>query len=305
MCNFLLCIVLMFNTLNVKVNISGVEKIEYYSSDTTDNSFYLNVYLNSTFKDVVELTVYFYNSNKKLDSNKYYSSALNIDGRKRTQAKIPYKFKEKIYLNIVIYSGNLEKEIENIMFPIYPRNDLICDLSEKRICESSHPVFVEYKNKKIIENNGYVSLINDKLNFSNFNNLIPINKIHIISNSLINKKEGYAVLKLKNNEKVFCNEEFFIPLETVKENDVIYLEFLDKYYVDMKNGITSKNYINNSFYVNQIILPYIDYKYEFSVEILGEFSGFEKVLVEFTVETKHKLVGECNESKYCIRRSYL
>ena len=106
MCNFLLSFILLFNTLSMNQNVCKVEKIECITSNNSSNNIYLTLEIQSTFRDIFELNIYFYNSNKKLLNDKYYSSALAIQGKKSTEAKVPVEINDMMYLNIVVYSGN-------------------------------------------------------------------------------------------------------------------------------------------------------------------------------------------------------
>lgn len=305
MCNFFVSLILLFNTLQIKQNICRVEKIEYITSNSVNNNVCLNLEVQSTYRDIFELKVYFYDKEKELINNKWYSSALVIQGRKDTQAKVPIDVADVTYLNIIVYSGNLEKEIENIMLPLYRKSSSMCDLTRDKLCVSSIPSVIKYENKEIKEFYSNVTVVNDSLSFFSFTNRLPLDKIHLISNSHIDEKEGWAILRLKSGRHELFSEEDTIPLKMASNNNVFYFELAENYYVNIKDGRTSISYIEDSYYINEIVFPYIDEQYNFELEIHNLLADFETILVSFDVKTRGDLVGDCKVSKYCVRRSYL
>lgn len=306
MFNIFISLSLILNMININVDYCNIEKIEYYSNQYENNFITLNIGVKTNKRDVVQLDVYFYNKDNELLTNKYYSTSLVIDGKKETRAKIPLVVEGNINLNMVFYSGNLETEIENVMFPIYPREFLSCNLNESLICESNSPVYVLYENKNIKEVKEKIDILNEDLNFNSFNNLVPVNKVKLISTyQCLNH---IAVLKL--NEKIdgydiYYDSEYSFPLKISCYNGILSFEVGEMYYVDFVNGKVSENYNYGSKYTNEILLPYENKNYLFRIEMENCFYNFDFVVFEFYVQTKGNLIGKCNESKYCLRRNYL
>lgn len=304
--NILLSLILLFNGVNVENEVSEVEKIQYLTSDYDEGRAKLDIKIRSKIKDCIQLNIFFYDKEKQLLNNKYYSSSLVIDGIKNTSAKIPIDMDDKIYLNIVLYSGVMEKEILNIMFPLYPKESGSCNLSVQKTCISKWPNLIVYEYKHIEEKYESVALVNEKLDFNVFDNAVPINRIRL-KNS-INLKEGSAFLILKEKVKQFdidYNGRYVFPLDVKKEKGLFTFDFVENYYVDELNGKTSQNYLKNGVLKKKILLPYIDEEYTFIIEIKDAFISFDSVTLNFKVSTYGKLIGECSKAKYCFRRSYL
>ena len=305
MCKIILSVAMFLNVIPMENKVIQVEKIEYLTSNYYNNSVHLDIKFKSSGKDIIQFTIFFYNKDKSLLNNKYYSSSLLIEGNKSTKAIIPVEFTEKIYLNIVLYSGTLEKEILDVMFPLYPKEANTCNLSEYQTCTSMFPNLIVYQNGEIQETYEHISLVNEKLGFNAFDNLVPVNKIRIINN--LELLDGYSFLILEkelNQFKINYNDKYIFPLSVVRKKDILNFEFMDLYYIDPFNGETSENYLKNGVLKNNIMLPYEEEKYVFQIEMRDMFSSFNVVEMEFYVETFGKLIGKCSESKYCFRRNY-
>lgn len=306
MLSFVMALFLAITPINIKNDFCKIEKIEYNANSYNNKNLTLNIKLATSKRDVVQLDVYFYNKHKELVTNKYYSSSLVIDGRKETKATIPLPQGDKLFLNIIFYSGNLEQEIENIMFPIYPREFLLCDLNVEKICKSNNPAVVIYEDKKITEVIEKVSIINNKLEFDSFNNLVPIDQIKLISNLCINQKYSNLQIREKINDlNIYYEEGYRFLIKNKCREGIINFAFAERYYVDFFKGKTSQSYINDSFYINEVLLPYGNGSYSFCIEMEGVFINFSNVKVNFDVHTKGNLIGKCSQSKYCLRRNYL
>lgn len=301
---FLSFILLCSNFYNVET-VTKIEKIEYISNNYVGGDFSLDIEIFAPVKDIVELKVYFYNKNKELVSDNYYSDSLIIKGHKKTVAKIKYDIEEMMLLNVVVYSDNKKDIIENIMFPVYEREYLTCDLNLEKICISNYPSKTAYMNKKIIEEWEKISLINQNLVIESFDNLVPIDKIHLISNLDVFEAESKMVLKQKiEGMNLFYDDGYIFNL-LIENDEIINLKFMDKYCLDLLNGKTYEGYKENCVYSKNIVLPYINNVYEFIVEIKNGFVSFSNVIFRFKVITEGGLIGKCNDSKYCVRRQYL
>ena len=304
--SLLLSFMLLFCNYQDARNITKVNIIEYYSNSHKDDIITLNINITATKRDVIELKIYFCDENKNNLNKDYFSSALTIQGNKKTEARIPIHISEKMYLNIVFYSSNLDKEIENVMFPIYKNEDLICDLNETKICKSNNPVHVIYENKKIREIYEKIAVSNETLMFKSFNNIVPIEDIRLICNNQINDGEMNLYIKEKIDEySLYYKEGYAFNLEAYVVNNVIRFAFMDYHYVDLHNGKMYDNYISDGVYIKDVILPYRNKEYNFVIELKDCFVSFKTVKLDFKVKTKGDLIGGCETSKYCLRRSYL
>lgn len=285
--------------------VTKVERIEY-DNNYENNFVNLKIKIKAYSKDIVELKIYICDKNKNIISNNYYSSVLNIEKEKNTIAKIPLTLNEKIFLNIEIYSDNLGENIVDIMFPIYPKKDAICNFDETKLCKSNNPVYIVYENEKITEKYEEIFLINQEMKIENFDNILDLSEIKILHNLTI--LEGKANLYLSekiDNFHIRYDDYYTFPLKLNKVNNVIGIMFMEYYYIDVINGKVYENYFNNTNYDNKLIMPYEENKYSFHVEIFDYFCGFEKIVFHFDVITTKGLVGSCNLHKYCLRRNYL
>ncbi len=292
--------ILLTNPINIANQTSEVTKIEHTSIQNTSSYFYLNINLKTLIRDIFKLEIYFHNQeNKKAN---YYARSLIIEKEKETTVKIPYYVQEKIFLNIIISSQNLEKEIENIMFPIYPKVEKECNLNIERKCMSSFPTSVIYQNKKIKEEYSEISLLNKETNFQTFNNLLPIDKIYIKSNIILDDFIGYISLENKIDElEMYYDTQYLFPILANNSNQFLNLVLANKYYIDFLNGITSDTYKTNYQIRKEILFPYLDNKYSLTLQ-LNNLSLFSRVIFEFEIETKGVLIGD--NGKYLIRRGY-
>ena len=99
--NLVMCFMLFINSTYPCINeVTKVDKIEYCSSYYQKEFITLNIVINAIKRDIVELKISFYDKDKRKLNQSYYSSALTINGNKNTEAKIPVKVNEKMYLNI-------------------------------------------------------------------------------------------------------------------------------------------------------------------------------------------------------------
>lgn len=292
------------NVTSISNHETKLEKIQFinYQKDNVE----LKITLNSPLRDVVELEVAFYDVYKNKMNNEVFSKSLTINGRKETIAKIPFVAKEKIYFNIILFSSNLNEEIENMYFPIYPSENLLCDLSKKEICESNYPSVITYSNGKTKEEFEKIALVSNDLILQSFSNFIPIERISIITNSTTNDGHSSLFLAEKVDElDIYYDEKYSLPLKIKEKNNIINFEFASLYYLNIIEGKTHENYKINTKIDKKVLLPYINKRYSFYIQVKDEFISFSSVLIKFEVITNHKLIGECNNSKYCIRRNYL
>ena len=305
MLNVILSFALLFNNIYFNKQSTEVEKIEYFTNNNDSKSITIDISLKSICRDVVQLTIFFYDENKNVMNNKYFSSSLFIEGKTKTKARIPMEVKTKLYFNIILYSSNLDEEIENIMFPIYPKQKVNCDLNLSKTCKSDSHSLIFYSKKKIYEEYEFVSLLNDSLDFKRFDNIVPLSSIRLMSNLI----EGEAQTTLILDEKIeSLNIDYYggylVPIRMIVDKGIITFNFSEKYYIDFIKGETSQNYIRNGRLMNEILLPYKNYKYEFEIDIKENFVSFGTVKITFSVITSGKLIGNCENSKYCIRRGY-
>ena len=276
------------------------------NNNNTDKNTSINIGLYSCVGDVLELKIYFYDENKMLANNRYFSSALSIKGRKETIAKIPIKVEEKMFFKIILYSSNFKGNIVEIMFPVYPKESSFCSLNRNNLCISKYPSKVSYRNGKIEENYEKISLIAYKDVFYSYDNLIPIQDIKILSDS--KKNYGVASLILKENIEsfnIYYDNCYRFSLDIKEKDNISFFDFSNKYYIDFLKGVISETHLKNAVFDNNVLLPYKDKEYELILEIEGYFSNFSVVQFNFIVNTEGELIGECKYSKYCIRRSYV
>jgi len=302
----ILCASLLLSSININDprNIS-VKKIEYNEKNRNDEFIELKIDLYSSSEDILLMQVYFCDKEKVCDKE-YYSSSLIIKGEKSTTAKIPFKVEDDSNLNILFYSNNLKDYFENIMFPIYSKNNQICYLSESYECSGKKPSIIKYENKVIEEKYDKLSLVNKEKVYYLFDNRLPIEKIRI--GSVLENNNGYANLYIEDKVKgmeIYYNDGYVIPLNIEFKNNIINLTFSNKYYLDLKNGFTYEEYEEKLIYTSQIVFPYIDEEYDVKIELVNVFSSFEKVILGFKFVTKGELFGRCDSSKYCLRRKYL
>ena len=300
-----LCASLLFNSINFNNHNETicVKKIEYRENNNEFIS--LEVELYSSEEDILQMQVYFCDK-EKVCQKEYYSSTLIIKGNKKTIAKVPFTIEKDGYLNIKFYSNNLSDYFEDVMFPIYYNDNQICYLSEAYECVSKKPGVIKYVNKVIEEEYNRVSLINKNKVYYSFNNRLPIERIKI--GSLLKREKGSANLCIKERiegMEIYYNEGYSFPLNIQFENNIVNLSLANKYYLDLIKGLAYEEYKENLIYTNQIIFPYIDNEYDITIELSEVFLSFNKVVLDFKLITKGNLLGNCNSSKYCLRRSYL
>ncbi len=274
---------------------SKVKKIEYSNVENSEEFIYLNITINCYIRDVITLKI---NNNEE-----YYESSLIIENKKETRAKIPFKIREKSYLKINIISNNKNINLTNIEFPVYPKNNDLCDLNKNKSCKSKYPSIVIYENNKIEEYYELVSLNMENINVFSFNNLIPINKINLYA---LNFENGDAYLYLNkkvNNLNIYYDKKYTFPLKMITNKNSVNFEFSNNYYINEIKGETYEDYVVNTRIDNNILLPYVDETYEMKL-VIYESNSFEKVTLKFNVITKENLIGN-KESKYILKRSYL
>ena len=299
----IMCACLLVNITNFNQNIK-VERIEYKKEK--NDCINLKIELYSSIRDVVEMKIYFYDIGGVLLSDDYFVSSLVIEGKKSTVAKVPFLIEDEMLLDIEFYSDNYKGNFEKIMFPIYPSENETCYLSKHLFCESKTPGLVVFEKNEIEEYYDKVSLVNKNLKYFSFKNNIPVGNIKISTSQ--ETFEGYVSLHIYQKIKEFgfyYNEEYLFPLLIEKDNNIVSFSFENKYYLDLKNGKSYENYFEDTIYVNQLILPYIDENYKMMIELINCFISFERVVIDIEVVTKGNLYGQCKDSKYCLRRNYL
>ena len=298
-----LCISLLFNTINLKhSDRSVVESIVHKTSE--ENVIELEITIISQVEDTIEMSIYFYDEKKEEKYEEYFSSSLIIKGRKVTTARIPFEKETKNFLNIIFLSNNLNENILDVSFPVYKLEQRKCMLSKERYCEASIPSIVEYKNNNVKEMYDKFFLIDENTKYYSLNNYIILEKIKISASS--NSSIIDASLHLKDKIEglnVYQDKEYAFPLVVNYDSGLLRFDFLNNYYVDLLQGSTHEDYIENAIFTNKVLLPYDDKTYDMYIEV--ETDGvFNKIIIEFEIETKGKLYGTCKESKYCLRRNY-
>lgn len=299
----ILCISLVINFLNIpSIEETKIEKIEYnnYSNDLIK----LQITILANKKDLIEMQICFYDAKKNKLKDTCYSSAIEVEKRKNTTAKIEKNIKENMYLHIVFISTNEGKKIEEVMFPIYINEKETCYISKKFYCKSKSPSKVIYENGEINKIYDELSLINKQNNYYSYDNLMPLQRIKI--NSKHEVLEGSANLYIYKEIRdfhIYYDMKYIFPLK-IKYDDILSFEFENEYYLDLLKGITYEDYNLNLIKMNQIVFPYKDQEYDIKIEIIDCFNIFKTIEVDFKVLTKGKLFGNCNESKYCLRRIY-
>lgn len=282
-----------------------VDKIQYDYKESAEEYITLKIELFSKQEDIIEMRVYFCDEEKKYLNKSFYSSTLKIEGHAKTIAKIPYTAEEKQYFYISFFINNGRDKDFDIYFPIYPYEKGACNLSLKTYCQSRYPTSVLYSDAIIKEEKSEVFLINSKDNFYSFNNTIPINKIKISSNYFNN--DGYAnlyVLDKIDEFKLYYDEGYVIPLKMDFSNPVLKFSFDANYYLDLINGIVYDEYVSGTVYKNNVIFPYYDNSYSLYIELIDCFPYFSEVQIYFSVLVEGNLIGDCYQSKYCLRRKY-
>lgn len=293
MLKFVLCFSLLLGTVKTSDTSSRVDKIEYSAKDYESGILKLRIELVSD-RDVMTLKVDFYDS-KNTKLNNYYTSSLIVEGRQNTIARIPVSIKEKMYMHIKIISFNEDKELVDIKMPLYPFGHQVCYLIDKHECKSKYPSIVKYENNRVNEEYEVIGLVNKNLNLYSYDNLLPIEKIKVVTN-LHKLDDGYAMLNI---------EDYTIPIRIENKNSIINFEIANKYYLDVKNGNTYDYYMSDTIYKNQIIFPYENMKYDFVLQLKETFISFDEVVIPFSVNTFNRFIGKCSESIYCVRRLYL
>lgn len=287
----LLCINMLVSMFSV-TNISEVKKIEYTSIDYNNNVLNLKLDISVSKRDIITLNIYFYKDKAKQE--KYYNSSLTLEKSSETVAKIPIEICEKMEMNIIVISNNMGEEIANAFLPLYPYQQEMCVLEMNKVCTSKYPSVVSYKNNEISKEYETISLVNDSLFFYSFNNLLPLDKISLITNLSISN-EGYGVMRI---------EEYQVPIK-VNGYNIKQLGLENKYYLNVKEGITYDKYVCDTIYDSNIILPYIDKEYSVNIELYDCFLSFNTVSISFVVATRNSFLGDCSSSVYCFRRVYL
>ena len=299
----ILCISLMINLLSTNsAEQTKIEKIEYnnYSNDLIE----LKITILSKKKDLIEMQVCFFDTQKNKLDDVCYSSAVEVENRKKTTAKIEKSVKENMYLNIIFVSQNKEEKIKEIMFPIYVNKIETCYISRKHYCKSTIPSKVVYENDKINQYYDEISLINKENNYYSHNNLMPIQRIKINSrNEVLDGFANLYIYKQVSDFHIYYDKQYTFPLK-IKLTDIISFEFENYYYLDLLKGITYENYQFDTIKENQIVFPYKNNEYDIKIEIIDCFYILKTIEVDFKVLTRGDLMGDCIKSKYCLRRIY-
>ena len=287
----LLCFSLLLGNFSLQGDSGFVKKIEYNLRDNVDNKVLLKINLFSIREDVVEIRINFYD--REMDCYPiYYSSSLMLKGDMQTVAKIPFEFTDKTYLNIAFYSSNKHEIFEEVLFPVYPRKNDICDFNIKNHCISDYPSVVVYENKNIYEKYDELFLISNDKEYYSFNNRLPIDKIKI--SSKLESFDGYAILYLEHQLSewdLYYKEKYSIPLSIKVKNNIIKFGLENKYYLDIINGLVYENYHVGTVHLNELIFPYIDAKYSLRIELVDASIYYDKVIVDFVVLTNGALLG--------------
>lgn len=282
-----------------------VNSITYSVNESANTSFLLSIELYSRVKDVIELKIYFYDINKNMISNKYYSSVLEIEKSKNTIAKIPYKIEQNMFLRIQFYNDNTLNHVFDLFFPVYPSEVNVCDLNKNNYCQSNSPVLVTYNNGKIEEKMSKIFLVNEMLEFYSFDNRLNIERIKMSSNLFTDR--GYAYLFLNERIEeffVYYNNGYYFPLILNDNHGLIVPSLEGEYYLDLIEGKTYDYYEIDSLHTNDILFPYVDNTYYITLKVIDGFIGFNEVTLNFSLNVLGKLIGYCVDSKYCLRRDY-
>lgn len=300
----IMCVSLLFSAVNLNSKEEAVIRSISFEIGR-DNIVSLEIEVYSKIRDLIEMKVTFYNEEKLKISDDVFSSALSVEGKKTTIARIPFNEEEKMFFRLSFYSQNKKENIEDIYFPVYKAQSFVCDLSNENYCKGKIPKFVVYKNGMMEEKYEEIFLLNRKLKYTSFNNYLPLDKIKISSTFSVDGLSAYLILKERVEEiNLYYKEEYKVPLSLIFNNSIISFQLSNNYYVNVIEGSTHEDYKEGTIFSNNILFPYKSKCYDMNIEIEDSVS-FEKIIIPFNFETKGNLFGKCNESKYCVRRKYI
>lgn len=305
MLKYLSLFVMLFNSGFYNDISTKIEKIEYSKKDYVNNILHLNISVQAPKKDILELIIDFYDENNMKIGNTF-SSAIIVQGRKKTIAKIPVEVKKTMQMKIVIEGNNEKRELLNIVIPLYRYTEENCNLSEKGFCESKYPSKIMYLNGELQEIYEKIFLINDVLEFHSLDNYIPLNKINIIGQYEINDDRGELKIEKEIEEMhLYFYEGYSFPIKLDIKDGKLQFDFENSYYIDKMKGEMYEEYYVNTIYDNKVLLPYKQAEYYLNIKLENCFLYFDNVEIDFLVYTSNILIGDCKNSLYCFRRIYI
>lgn len=300
----IMCVSLLFSATNLNSKEETmIRSISFEAS--SDNVVSLEIEVYSKIRDLIEMKVTFYSKEKLKINEDVFSSTLSVEGKKTTIARIPFIIEENMFFRLSFYSENKKAIVEDIYFPIYEAKSFVCNLSNGDYCKGKFPNLVVYKSGVIKEKYEELFLLDRKLYYTSFNNYLPLDKIKISSTIRVDGLSAYLILKEKLKEiDLYYKEEYKVPLSMIIDDSIISFQLSNNYYINIIEGSTYEDYKEGTVFSNNILFPYKNKSYDMNIEIEDSIS-FEKIIIPFNFKTKGDFFGNCNKSKYCVRRNYI
>lgn len=286
--NLIICFSLLVSSFYAE-DTCVVNRLEYKPTEVNDGILKINIEIYSSNRDIITLKAI-------LSDNTYYTSSIEVYKSQKTVAKIPINTVAEDKIKLIINSHNKKTEIVNLYLPLYYNEKKVCDFTYENICKSQYPSIIRYENNEILMMYEKIEMVNKNLYLYSDDNMLPLNKISLVSN-IDNKDE--------NNYAYLLFEEKEIALNIEENNKIIAFTLIDKYYLDIKEGKVYEEYKKDMIYDNKLVFPYINKTYEFNLFIIDYFISFSEVIIPFKVITFNDFIGDCDSSIYCVKRVFV
>lgn len=280
--------------LSLNTNYMSLTSIEHYQTSQEIKQLCFN--FESDYLNIHEVfvSIELYDSNDVL--KKTYSNSLNIVGEK--QANANFNAKDDIeYALIDIYYDKaiLEKDIK---INFYNQNNCLLD-KDNRECNFIY--LSRYSNR--VTKDHFTNFRMNKNVFDKYlnTNVLSLSEVSFYSDyNFENSFVYFRVMDQVDGYDLFYDNYYNMELKII-DGTLHYFQLLEDNYVNLEEFYYGEEYLSKNIKTNKIIFPYNDEFKEYKCEILIE-SGIS-IKIQFNILTNGKLLGECNNSKFCIVRS--
>lgn len=285
---------MMLSMLNASLSVDYVNIDKVYHYQNNEDRKQIVFELDTDYYKKHFLNVYISLYDEKDNFIAKYSNSIDVIGKKEVTANIDFSHSCVSYIVIEVFYQE-KKVSDNIMINIYKQDD--CFLNKyNRVCnriyksEADNGVSKDY----------YTHFTIDRGLFDRF---LPYNEFNVETIKFYSHydfSKGNVYLEIQENIegfKIFYNDKYRFLLGL---NEDLKFGLLDEYYVNVSDFSFSDSYVEGGHLTKNIHLPFNeDYK-----EYLCRFviDDFIDIYVDFHLATSDKLFGNCEDSKFCIKR---
>ena len=287
---------MMLSMLNATVNTDyvDIEKICHYQNNIDKKQIIFEIDSDYLTKHTLDVYISLYGPKDTYLLT--YNNTLDVLGKKHAIANVECGNHQVEYVIIDVYYKELKIQANN-KINFYHQQDCLLD-EDNRSC-----------------NRIYKSEVIDGINKDYYTNFIMggnlYNKFLIVNELDVEEIQFFSLYEFDEaNVYFFVNDyidkyqlpynDKYIFLMNIKKDNKSYFSLVDEYYLVLDTFSYSDQYLENAIITNNIHFPFSEEYKEYNCEIL--IDDFIDIYIKFKVATSDNLFGDCQKSKFCLKR---